>query len=331
MQFPELQFSSNFSTTKVRQLVEALNNAISRGDFIQGEALPSVNQISRQYNFSRDTVFKAYQELKLNGIIDSTPAKSYYVMNVMQRVLLILDVYSPYKDVLYNEFVNNLPKNYKVDLVFHFYNEHLFETVINDSLGRYNNYVIMNFNNEDLHPSLKKIDQGKLLLLDLGDFEKNDYPYISQDFGSSVYSCLTENLVLLKKYNNFVLHLPNESVHPNVLIRYFKKFLRDNKMNGEVVKILPEDHLADGTAYLIIQQEDLVEIVKQSRIKGFEIGKDIGLIAYNDMPIYEIIEKGITVISIDFAEMGKIAAEFVKSRQKVYKVIPARMVIRGSL
>ena len=75
----------------------------------------------------------------------------------MNKVLLMLDVYSPFKDVLYNAFVQNLPKNYKVDLVFHFYNERLFETVIHDSLGRYNHYVIMNFSNEFLHDSCGKL------------------------------------------------------------------------------------------------------------------------------------------------------------------------------
>ena len=331
MSLPELQFDNNSSTTKVKQLVEKLSQAISQGALVPGEVLPSINQISRQYNISRDTVFKAYQELKSSRIIDSTPAKSYHVINVMQRVLLILDVFSPFKDVLYNEFVNNLPKNYKVDLVFHFYNEHLFETVVNDSLGRYNNYVIMNFNNEGLHPSLKKIDQSKLLLLDLGDFEKSDYSFISQDFGKSVYSCLTKNIALINKYRNFVLFLPHESNHPLVLTKYFKKFIRDNKIKGETVKSLSLNSLSGDTAYLVIQQKDLVNIVKQARLKGLEIGKDIGLIAYNDTPMYEIIANGITVISVDFAEMGKMAADFVKNRQKVFETFPAQMIIRGSL
>jgi DNA-binding transcriptional regulator YhcF (GntR family) len=331
MEFPELQFDKTFSTTKVKHLVDALSNAISQGNFKAGEKLPSVNQISQQYNLSRDTVFKAYRELKSHGIIDSTPAKSYHVVNVMNKVLLMLDVYSPFKDVLYNAFVNHLPKNYKVDLVFHFYNQHLFETVINDSLGRYNHYVIMNFGNEVLHPSLKKIDQGKLLLLDLGDFEKDDYPFVCQDFGKSVYACLTANISLIKKYENFVLCLPDESEHPKILVRYFKKFARDHEFKTEVVKSISKTRLNKDTAYLVILQKDLVEMVKRCRFENLAIGKDIGLIAYNDTPMYEIIENGITVISTDFARMGQNAAEYVKTRQKVYEIIPAQMIVRGSL
>ncbi len=331
MEFPELQFSQSFSTTKLRHLVDALSNAISQGRYKPGSPLPSVNHLSKKYNLSRDTVFKAYRELKLHGIIDSTPAKSYHVMNVTNKVLLMLDVYSPFKDVLYNAFVSNLPRNYKVDLVFHFYNEHLFETVINDSLGRYNHYVIMNFNNEFLHESIRRIDPGKLLLLDLGDFDKSTYPYICQDFGKSVYHCLVENISLIKKYKKFVLVLPDESEHPKILIKYIKKLSRDFEFGAEVIKSLPASGPLKETAYLAIQQKDLVEMVKQCRIKNLEIGTDVGLIAYNDSPMYEIIENGITVISTDFALMGSKASEFVKTRQDVHEIIPARMIVRGSL
>jgi hypothetical protein len=252
-------------------------------------------------------------------------------MNVTNKVLLMLDVYSPFKDVLYNAFVSNLPKNYKVDLVFHFYNEHLFETVINDSLGRYNQYVIMNFNNEFLHESIRRIDPGKLLLLDLGDFDKRNYPFICQDFGKSVYECLVNNIALLTKYRNLVLFMPDESEHPKILIRYVKKLARDLKLNAKVIKSLPKSGLINDTAYLVIQQKDLVNMVKQCRIENLKIGSDVGLIAYNDSPMYEIIENGITVISTDFALMGLKASEFVKTRKYVKEVIPARMIVRGSL
>jgi DNA-binding LacI/PurR family transcriptional regulator len=128
-----------------------------------------------------------------------------------------------------------------------------------------------------------------------------------------------------------VLLIPDESEHPKILIRYIKKLARDFDFSAEVIKSLPELGLAKETAYLAIQQKDLVEMVKQYRIKNLKIGTDVGLIAYNDSPMYEIIENGITVISTDFALMGLKASEFVKTREKVQEVIPARMIVRGSL
>jgi DNA-binding transcriptional regulator YhcF (GntR family) len=327
----QLQLNLNHASTKVLHLVEALSHAISQGTFQPGDALPSVNQISKEHNLSRDTVFKAYQELKQRGLVDSTPAKGYYVLGQLNKVLLMLDVYSPFKDVLYNAFVSNLPKNYKVDLVFHFYNERLFETVIFDSIGRYNYYIVMNFNTEIFHDVLKKIDPNKLLLLDLGDFEKNNYSYVCQDFGKAVFHCLEVGHNLIRKYKKIVLYFPAESEHPRITAKYFKKFCRGNDIQFEISRTIDEINFEPGTAFFIIRQKELVEVVKLCRMKNLVIGTDIGLIAYNDTPMYEIIENGITVISTDFALMGTKAAEFISTRQKIQEIIPTKLIVRGSL
>jgi DNA-binding transcriptional regulator YhcF (GntR family) len=189
------------SNTKVQHLTDALVKAIGDGLYPPGSQLPSVNQLSKEFNLSRDTVFKAFRELKKKGIAESTPAKGYHVANPNYRILLFLDIYSPFKDVLYNSFITSLPKNYKVDLLFHYYNHRLFEQVMLDSIGRYNAYVIMNSSNEIFHEVLGKIDNNKLLLLDLGDFDKKGYSFVCQDFGPTVYQCLTNQKDLFTKYS----------------------------------------------------------------------------------------------------------------------------------
>ena len=41
--------------------------------------LPSVNQIMNECQLSRDTVFKAYAELKKRGVVESVPNRGYFV------------------------------------------------------------------------------------------------------------------------------------------------------------------------------------------------------------------------------------------------------------
>ena len=48
--------------------------------------------------------------------------------------------------------------------------------------------------------------------------------------------------------------------------------------------------------------------------KGYKIGKDIGIIAYNESPINEIILDGLTVFSTDFEQMGKLAGEIILNK-----------------
>ena len=74
--------------SKVTQLADALSQAISRKEFLEGDSLPSINQLSAQYGVSRDTVFKAFLDLRERGLIDSTPGKGYYVTSQVTNVLL---------------------------------------------------------------------------------------------------------------------------------------------------------------------------------------------------------------------------------------------------
>ena len=77
-------------TTKVKQLADLISQDISMGRYKVDDALPSINQLSRDYKVSRDTVFKAFIDLKERGIIDSTPGKGYYVVNRQKSILLLL-------------------------------------------------------------------------------------------------------------------------------------------------------------------------------------------------------------------------------------------------
>ena len=255
-------------TTKVKQLADLISQDISMGRYKTDTALPSINQLSHDYKVSRDTVFKAFIDLKERGIIDSTPGKGYYVVNRQKNILLLLDEYSPFKDTLYNSIIRRLSTRYKVDLWFHQYNEALFNAILRDSIGRYNKYVVMNFDNEKISPYLYKIDSSRLLLLDFGQFDKREYSYICQDFGE---------------------------------------------------------------AYIAIRQVDVVEIVKKSRAAGLTCGVDFGLIAYNDTPAYEVIDKGITVMSVDWQKMGILTADFILSGKPIQVCLPTEVNLRGSL
>lgn len=86
-----------------------------------------------------------------------------------------------------------------------------------------------------------------------------------------------------------------------------------------------------GEAYLIVSHSDLIEAVKICRAKGLKPGVDVGLVAFNDAPMLELIENGITTISTDFKQMGVQAARFINNNERIQTYIPTRLIIRGSL
>ena len=317
--------------SKVTQLADALSQAISRKEFLEVDSLPSINQLSAQYGVSRDTVFKAFLDLRERGLIDSTPGKGYYVTSQVTNVLLLLDQYTPFKEALYNSFVRHLPINYKVDLLFHQYNERLFNTILRESIGKYNKYIVMNFDNEKFSTVLNKINPSRLLLLDFGKFEKEKYSYICQDFDEFFYQALNLLKERLKNYHQLVFLFPKSLKHPQSSKVYFTRFCQEQGFLCEIQEDIENLIVRKGVAYIAIKQQDVVKVVKQGRLEGLKCGKDFGLLAYNDIPSYEVIDEGITSLSIDWEMMGNEAANFVLNNVPVQKFLPTEVRLRKSL
>ena len=327
----KLNIDESAGQTKIQQLVHSITEAISNGKLKVGEVLPSVNQLSSESGFSRDTVFKAYNILKSRNLIESAPQKGYYVASESFKVFMLLDDFSAFKEQLYNSFRQNLPESYSVDLWFHHYNPEVFHQLIQNSLGRYSLYVVMNIDNKGIDPILNKIDANKLLILDMGN-PGNNLNFLLQDFNEAVVSCLTQGLSAIQKYHEFILiYSEKKTPHPVETVDAFRRFCKSNKIKHRVSDKFDEKQLKSGQLFLVIKDSELVEIIKAGLKQGFQLGKDFGVISYNDTPMKEIVEGGITVISTDFRKMGEQAAEFVKNKQKLQEILPTSLILRQSL
>jgi len=335
-----LKFVSNFQLninessghTKLQQLVHSITEAISNGYLKVGDALPSVNQLSAESGFSRDTVFKAYNILKKRNIIESAPQKGYFVTSETQKVFMLLDDFSAFKEQLYQSFRQNLPDSYSVDLLFHHYSPEVFQQLIEGSLGRYSMYIVMNINHKDIDPILEKIDVNKLLILGMGKPKSGKLNYLLQDFGKSVQECLAEGLEQLKKYDELILVYEEKSTpHPAETVSAVRSFCKRNRIVFKNNKHLNESEIIKGQAYFVIRDSDLVSVIKTCRVKNLELGKDVGIISYNDTPMKQIVGGGISVISTDFEVMGALTAEFVKGKQKIATILPTSFILRESL
>ena len=52
--------------TKVQQLTDFIQESIALNNLKAGDALPSINELSKEFAVSRDTVFKSFSDLKLH-------------------------------------------------------------------------------------------------------------------------------------------------------------------------------------------------------------------------------------------------------------------------
>ncbi|MEN9908508.1 MAG: hypothetical protein RLZZ540_1657 [Bacteroidota bacterium] len=316
---------------KYQQLVNSINNAIAENILAKGEQLPSVNSICKNNQLSRDTVFKAYSILKDQKLIDSVPNKGYFVAGETRKVLLVLDTFKAYKEVLYHSFVNNLADNIIVDVQFHHYNIDNFKNIINNSIGKYFKYVVMNFDNKEVSTTLSAISNEKLLLIDWNIHSKSKNNYVFQDFGKAFYEALKQGENLFKKYKKIVFIYPTFTFHPKETITFFKKFCIDFNLNHNVITNPKDFFIQKDIAYISVSDRILGIFLEQCREKGLEPGKDVGFLSYNETPMKKFIYKGISVVTTDFNELGIKAAEFVTKDEPMQYYVPTKLTIRESL
>jgi DNA-binding transcriptional regulator YhcF (GntR family) len=316
---------------KFQQLVDSINEAISKNLLQIGDMLPSVNQLCKESALSRDTVFKAYAELKNRGVIESVPNRGYFVAKAVTKVFLFLDTFKAYKEVLYGSFLDNLPETIAVDLHFHHYNIDDFEKIIKESLGKYTKYIIMNFDHERVPEITRQIPVSKLLVIDWNVNAREETSSIYQDFGQALYDSLESGLNLIRKYKQFIYLYPSFTYHPKVSIKYFEKFCSDYKVSYKTLYDFKKLDVQKGELYLLVSDRTLAKFLDQCHQKNLVPGQDVGVISHNETPMKKYVKEGITVISTDFELMGKKIAEFVVTGEKTNVVIPSKLTVRKSL
>ena len=86
------KISKDSPTPKYLQVVNLILEDIEKGKLKVGDRIPSINETSFDLLLSRDTVEKAYNELRDRGIISSVRGKGFYIsstkMEHKMRVVL---------------------------------------------------------------------------------------------------------------------------------------------------------------------------------------------------------------------------------------------------
>ena len=102
-------------------------------------------------------------------------------------------------------------------------------------------------------------------------------------------------------------------------------------MKHSVIYDLEKFKIKKGGLYFLVSDRTLASFLDQCTEKGFEPGREVGVISYNETPMKKYVKNGITVISTDFKLMGKTAAEFVVSGKPVQFEVPTILKVRSSV
>jgi DNA-binding transcriptional regulator YhcF (GntR family) len=335
-----MNIDSDLKTPKYLQIVNSIIESIRCGKLKKGDPILSINELSDEYLLSRDTVQKAYLILRKQGIIVSVRGKGFYIKRTdvatPYRILLLFNKISNYKRQIYNAFCHTIGDNAVVDLKIHHYNSKIFESLVINNLHDYDYYVIMPhfYEQQELaDATIKKIPADKLIILDK-DINNYHHKYagVYQDFKNDIYEALESGLDLLKKYNKLVLVHPKIIPYPAEIKTGFRFFCSHHNFTFDTIHEIESDRgVKSGEAYIVIEETDLVNLIKICRSTSLEIGKDVGIISYNETPLKEILLDGITVISTDHVKMGEIAATLILDNRKEKVKNPFLMIRRKSL
>ncbi|TXK37100.1 GntR family transcriptional regulator [Pontibacter qinzhouensis] len=327
------------ATPKYLQVVNAIIADIEAGVLKRGHRIPSINETSEMYYLSRDTIEKAYKVLRKRGVISSVKGKGCYISHTFAsdkiRVLLLFNKLSAYKKTVYYSLLKSLGEDAVVDLQIHHYDGKICQNFIQESLGKYQYYVIMPHFYANVEVAMQTIDlipPEKLLLLDKNiESYAGDCAAIYQDFERDIRAALHSGRDLLAKYNKLLLVYPKEVSYPIEIVKGFRHFCRETNFDHAIVSSIKEEPLAAKTAYIVLEESDLADLITQSRSLGLQLGKDVGLISYNDTPLKKILDNGITVISTDHEKMGGTAAYLMKHKLRERIHNPFTLIRRNSL
>ncbi|MDB2571898.1 transcriptional regulator, partial [Polaribacter sp.] len=102
-------------------------------------------------------------------------------------------------------------------------------------------------------------------------------------------------------------------------------------IQNKIINTLTDRELFKGELYIILDDKNLIRIIKRIKDEHLILAKDIGIISYNDTLLKEIVEGGITTISTNFNLMGERLAEMILNSEFAQVENPNRLILRKSL
>jgi len=327
------------STPKYQQIINSILKALENKRLKQQDVLPSINDLSYELDVSRDTAEKGYRYLKKIGVLGSVPGKGYFIKSTdfeqSYHICLLFNKLSAHKKIIYDSFVSAIGSEAAID--FYIYNNDfsLFRKLLSNTTEEYSHYVIIPHfieGGENAHEIINTIPKEKLILLDKEvEGVTGEYASVYENFSKDIYDALQRASEKLSKYHTIKIIFPKNSYYPLEIINGFNCFCQDYAFNYKAINNIEDEKVNKGEVFITVMEDDLVKLIERLLQLNLKAGEDVGIISYNETPIKKIILNGITTISTDFAEMGKMAAQLITENRRDHLEVPFYLTLRDSL
>jgi DNA-binding transcriptional regulator YhcF (GntR family) len=334
-----ISLDDHSATPKYLQLANSIIQAVRSGRLRKDDVLPSINELSFAYEISRDTAEKGYKHLKKIGLLGSVPGKGYFVraseVDQPLRIFLLFNKLSAHKKIIYDAILDKLLEKATLDLYVYNNDFSLFKKLLQQRGNDYTHFVIIPHfieGGERAPEVIDQIDKSKLILLDkLLPGVSGSFGAVYENFEKDIYSALEQALPRLTRYQTIKLIFPEHSYYPKEIVIGFKRFCDQFAFGHEVVHRIATESIQKGDVFINLMEDDLVTLIERVLALQWEIGKDVGVISYNETPLKKVILNGITTISTDFHRMGEQAANMILNQKLRHEEVPFYLTLRASL
>lgn len=339
-----IDIDKNSLTPVYRQIVMKISAMIDAGELENGKMLPSMNELADEHEISKETVKKAYTILRDKGFVEPHQGKGFFVKKNGEahklKVLALFDKLSTYKQLLFDSMTEKLDGHAEITILLHEQNVEILEYFLNENLDNFDYYVIAPHfpldaaTQEKVRTLLKRVPNRKLIMTDnwIRSIQGN-YGAVYQDWENDIIQGLGDGLDTFRNYNRLnVITLPS-SLYARPIRTGVERFCRDNGIRVTYSDVVIPENVRKGEAYLLLSGQydfGLIELARLIKKKGLTVGKDIAIISYNESPISEIILNGLTTVSTDFIQMGRLIGDMILERNLTKVHCDFRMTRRDS-
>lgn len=320
------RFSSGSFTPLYRQFMDYVKGRIRSGEFTPQTALPSIHGMVIRTGISRETIVKGYAELCREGVLVSKKGKGYFVkdsyLTGIASIMVFMDKMSQHQQDIMDGFIATIGNRTDITIRMHYQNPQWFSQALESSLDRYDWYILFPHFPQDeatqktVSGLIEKIPPNKLIYMDhlpAGAPEASGacFQSIEEDVPRALESVIAD----IRSFSRLRYISLSVSLYGNMVAETIGKFGEKNKVSVEKLEDIPETIERGDLFFVSGSRLDrrLSELLKRITASGLSPGKEVGLICYNDFPLNEFIFGGLTTLSVDFREMGRVAGEMVLS------------------
>lgn len=324
---------------KYLQVADSIKQAVLDGHLKINDTIPSINELSFELAVSRDTIEKSYRKLKSDGVLGSVPGKGFFIKSIdiekQLKIFLLFNKLSEHKKIIYDAFAGILGDKASID--FYIYNNDfsIFKKLLARHVGAYSHYVIIPHfieGHEHAYQLIDSLPKEKLLLLDkLPPEVTGEYAAVYENFEKNIYDAMEQALPQLSKYHSIKLIFPQHTYYPEEIIQGLKRFCHQYAFNFTVIHELGDSEIEKGSVYISVMERDLVILIEKILEQRLQVGKEVGVISYNEIPLKKIILNGITTVSTNFQWMGQQAAHLILTNSRTHVEVPFHLTLRDSL